>query len=330
MDIASFINANSKVIIIVGIIIVIILIGFVAQQTKIGKKVLFKDQKDGNKEDKKEEIKKEDLNKPLIEKKENIPSILAGMNEKPIKTDIFDNIKTNFNENGLSITDINENPQMSEQELAMTEDLYATFGDQPEEKEETSKIEDNLKIEDVSDTNDFKIMEVEKNEDGQVIAPTEEEMEKLTQPIESVTIDESNIQNVEENKTEEQEENKTEEQEENQENEETISKEYADEIDKIVDNTFVLNDATEEANQNMEDSSNDNDEEDETNDFDFEATTSLKLDEINEQIRNLKLEDLDNNEDEEYEKEQKKEKQNKNISIKSIDEIIEEKNNSQN
>ena len=101
MDIASFINANSKVIIIVGIIIVIILIGFVAQQTKIGKKVLFKDQRDGNKEDKKEEIKKEDLKKKLIEKKENIPSILAGMNEKPIKTDIFDNIKTNFNENGL-------------------------------------------------------------------------------------------------------------------------------------------------------------------------------------------------------------------------------------
>lgn len=316
MDIASFVRDNSTLIIIIGLIVVIILVGFVAQQTKIGKKVLFKDQKNN---DKKVDLNSKDLNKPLIEKKDNIPTILSGMNEKPIKTDIFDNISSNFNENSLSIADVNENPNMSEKDLEMTEDLYATFGDAPTQE---------LKIEDVNENTDFQIMETVKNEDGQVIAPTEEEMAKLMQPIESVTVDENNVQTIEQENPEE----KTTEEKNEDNNEDKISNEYEDEINSIVDTTFVLNDATEENNEKMTLQEENNEDQDKTEDdtSEFEKTTSLKLDEINEQIRNLKLEDLDNVEEIGDEETEKKEQKKKSISIKSIDDILNEKNNSQN
>lgn len=331
MDVTSFISEHSTLIIILGSIIVIILIGFIAQKTNVGKKVLFKDKK----EEEKTINPSLDLNKPLLDKPQEkevtpmnpTPVIDAtGLGETPIKTDIFDKISANFNDTGLSLTDVNENPAASNEDLGLTEDLYVPFGDKEEEK----PVE--LKIEDVNENDDFQIIEPQKNEDGQVVAPTEEEIAKLSQPLtENITTTLSEEDTTVAEKDNEEKIKNTEE------NNEELPQEYVDEINNIVDQTFVINDATDESNQTMVEESgqiqdeqnivNDeisNETTDETSDFDFEATTTLKLDEINEQIRNLQLEDLDNNEDLISEKEEKREK--KNISIKSIDDIINEKN----
>lgn len=312
MDLNTFISENYIVIIIVGIITVMTIIGYFAQKTEFGAKVSNKSKK---------EKKLKNNNVELEEIKEEIETEQKEENFEEL--DIFDTIAPEFNDGGLMIGDVNQNPEITNEQLGITEDLYAPFGDE----NNVPGIEE-LKIEEVEEINDFIIDEnKEKNK------PDERLFNDINQSLDL------NVENIEIEEIS---------QEENEENLFAESKKenmVLEEINNIVDNTFVLNEATTELENQMEETTeldvvSEIEEKNEINEiveespieeesYDLESTTTLKLDEINEKIKNLKLEDLENlNFEEDIIPEPKKKKKSKKVTIKSVEDIKNEKEES--
>lgn len=317
-DINAFITDNFVIIIVIGVIIIMTIIGYIAKKLGFGEKLASKADSDASDEKIKDQS-IETLN-------ENIE------NDKDNKTvDPLDAIAPNFNTGGLVIGDVNQNPAITNKELGISDDLYAPFGDDEESKKEIN-IED-LKIEEVSDNDDFEIIEkdTKKDEDNY-----EESIEDLSVPLES----EDNKSSIEDIKIEDVEilDSKDENVTPIEENSTNGSIDpVTEEISNLVDNTFVINDATEDFEENNEELTKDKSKlskieqfdigeselsNDEPTDFEVETTTTLKLDEINEQIKSLKLEDLDNsNFDIDTLNDIKPKKKKKSVSVKGIDEI---------
>ncbi len=313
-DVNAFISDNYVIIIIVGTIIVMTIIGYLAKKLGFGQKISAGNNKpqDSNIENTQENI--EVLN-------ENSTSDLAT---EPFST--LDALAPNFNDGGLVIGDVNQNPAITNQELGISDDLYAPFGDSTEPKKDLD-IE-GLKIEEVSEDDGFTIIEKDNKKDENDVTST---IEDLSVPLEVENTD-SQIENI---KIEDVETVETkEEQPQSAENSNPVEEVISD----LVDNTFVINDATED----FEEKENESEEErvvepskieqfdigendlsnDEPTDFEVETTTTLKLDEINEKIKSLKLEDLDNsNFEDDMLADIKPKRKKKNVSIKSVDEI---------
>ena len=340
MDLMTFLEEYYVYIIVVIVVILMTIIGYVAKKTNFGEKIAKKNNEQNNK--KTDDI-IETLDEDYNTKSENVDSNTTNI-------DILDTVAPDFNNKGLVIGDVNENPAITNEELGITEDLYAPFGDNL--VADPANVIDDLKIEEVADDN-FKIVEKEDNTGNDFIEDIKpkdlvlsDDVEQLNEQTQSDIEPNQNIQEeIEEKKKENQ-----------------ITQEVSD----IVDNTFVINDATEEFEKELKPEQENNvlegiDELEketidkpeqepeeplkkaieqfsvddiETNEqqpeFKLEATNSIKLDEINEAIKNLKLEDLDNSEALESTLEPtevKKKGKNKKITIESVDEI-KNKNNS--
>lgn len=339
MDIVSFVTEHYIAFIIAGIVILMTIIGYIAQKTGFGAKIskANKDEENTNNVSNDENV--EVLNDIDIN---NSDDVKADKNEVE-QLDILDTIAPDFNNEGLMVGDVNQNPAVSNEELGIPEDLYAPFGDQEVKLNDEPSI-DELKIEDVEDNDDFNIITKENNNDND-----EDQTEVISEINESLLPKEEN-NNIEDLKIEEVEPNKT-----------ILAEEPKDEvvetISDLVDNTFVINDGTNDFNSidkieekkddNIDDINNQSifSDENKTNekskveqfeidensfpeeinsDLEIEATTNLKLDEINEQIKNLKLEDFDNITDDETLSNKKKKKKKKNVDIKGIEDIKEQ------
>lgn len=329
MDINAFITDNYVTIIIIAVIIVMTLIGFIAQKTGFGQKVAQRNNKDINKSD--------------SEKVEILDENSDNQNSNNIENqEILDEIEPDFNDGELMIGDVNQNPNKTNEDLGINEDLYAPFGDSDDKKEFNPN---DLKIEEVEELDDFNI--IEKDEVKNDYDTEEIKIEDINVPLEDSSSNENldiKIEEVvpEENPVIAEVESPN----------DKVDNQVVDEINEIVDNTFVINDATSDFKDTndsidkLEDNSsktenksknkknkpkskveqfNIEDNEvsiDDSQDLEIETTTNLKLDEINEQIKNLKLEDLDNpTVDEEITQEIKKKKKKKAISIKNVDEL---------
>lgn len=318
-DINAFIVDNFVIIVIIAVVLIMTIIGFIAKQTGFGEKVSSR-----NQPNKKDNLNNDSDIERLSEKSKDLNN--NGANNETL--DALDTIAPNFNDGGLVIGDVNQNPAITNQELGISEDLYAPFGE--DTKSKGASIED-LKIEDVEETDDFNIIEKDSlnNEtvDELVIQDVNSNTESLANSLEIEDLKIENVDTIE-----------------NVNNE--ISKPadpVVEEISDLVDNTFVINDGTSDFDKNeiTEEKVDDTKSEpvsepskveqfdigegeltdEETSDFEIEATTNLKLDEINEKIKNLKLEDLDNQNLDNDIEEVKKPKKKKTVSIKSIDEI---------
>lgn len=313
-DVNAFITDNYIVIIVICSIIVMTIIGYIAKRLGFGEKISTK-----NKENKDTNIEVSQENiEVLNENPTNNSTTESSFN--------LDNLASNFNDGGLSIGDVNQNPAITNQELGISDDLYAPFGDGEETKKELN-IED-LKIEEVSEEDDFTIIEKDTKKDDDEV-PTSSEDLSVPLEIDTLPIDDIKIEDVD--TLEEQKE----EQPQSIENSDPVEEAISD----LVDNTFVINDATEDFEKkenelekketlpepskieqfDIGESELTNDE---PTDFEVETTTTLKLDEINEKIKSLKLEDLDNaNLEDEMLADIKPKKKKKNVSVKSVDEI---------
>lgn len=319
-DINAFITDNFVIIIVISVIIMMTIIGYIAKKLGFGEKLASNDNSDTS---------DEKINNQNIETlNENVE------NDKDNKVvDPLDAIAPNFNTGGLVIGDVNQNPAITNKELGISDDLYAPFGDDEESKKEL-KIED-LKIEEVSEEDDFEIIEKDTKKDEE---DYEEPVEDLSVPLES----EDNKSQLEDIKIEDVEvlepkDENTMPIEENSTN--NALDPVAEEISNLVDNTFVINDATDDFEENNEEETKDKNKlklskieqfdigedelsNDEPTDFEVETTTTLKLDEIDEQIKSLRLEDSDNsNFDIDMLNDVKPQKKKKSVSVKGIDEI---------
>lgn len=335
MDIVSFITEHYIAFIIAGIVILMTIIGYIAQKTGFGAKIskANKDEENTNKVSNDENV--EVLNDIDINSSDGVET---DKNEVE-QLDILDTIAPDFNNEGLMVGDINQNPAVSNEELGIPEDLYAPFGDQEVKLNNEPNIDD-LKIEDVEENDDFNIITKENTNDND-----EDQTEVISEINESLSPKEEN-NNIEDLKIEEVDPNKA-----------IVAEEPKDEvvetISDLVDNTFVINDATSDFNNidtieekkdddinNQSIASNEDNNpvekskveqfeidensfpEEINSDLELEATTNLKLDEINEQIKNLKLEDFDNpiveTQNNNLSKKKSKKKQ---VSIKSVDEL---------
>lgn len=315
MDINAFIVDNFIIIVIVAIVLIMTIIGFIAKKTGFGEKVSSRNQQNnlGNDND----IEQLDENTETFDNSKTSSEAL----------DALDTIAPDFNDGGLVIGDVNQNPAITNQELGISEDLYAPFGDDTKSKE--ASIED-LKIEDVEETDDFNIID----KDNLNNEPVDELVIEDVNPT-NETFDNQGLENLQIEDIDTTEKTDSE-----------ISQSVdpvVEEINNLVDNTFVINDGTSDfdKNESIEEENKESESEptsepskveqfdigegeladEETNDFEIEATTNLKLDEINEKIKNLKLEDLDNQNLDEDIEEVKKTKKKKAVSIKSVDEI---------
>lgn len=317
-DINTFITDNFAVVIIVAIIIVMTIIGYIAKKFGFGEKIGSKGTtvNNSNKEEQKIEVLNEDL-------EDNTK------NSDIEKVDALDTIAPNFNDGGLVIGDVNQNPAITNQELGISDDLYAPFVEESTEK--TEPIIEDLKIEEVSLDDDFSIVEKNKKQEEDNLETSNEDLSVPLDLVDTnIQLDDIKIEDIEalDAKTE------------NIQTEDNTAEESQDpiveEISNLVDSTFVINDATDDFEGNKFETKESSKIEqfdvgeseltkEEPIDFDVEATTNLKLDEINEKIKNLKLEDLDNpNFDEEVLNNMKPKKKKKNISVKSVDEIKKE------
>lgn len=335
MDIVSFITEHYIAFIIAGIVILMTIIGYIAQKTGFGAKIskANKDEENTNKVSNDENV--EVLNDIDINSSDGVET---DKNEVE-QLDILDTIAPDFNNEGLMVGDINQNPAVSNEELGIPEDLYAPFGDQEVKLNNEPNIDD-LKIEDVEENDDFNIITKENTNDND-----ENQTEVISEINESLSPKEEN-NNIEDLKIEEVDSNKA-----------IVAEEPKDEvvetISDLVDNTFVINDGTSDFNNidtieekkdddinNQSIASNEDNNpvekskveqfeidensfpEEINSDLELEATTNLKLDEINEQIKNLKLEDFDNPIVEiESNNLSKKKSKKKQVSIKSVDEL---------
>lgn len=335
MDIVSFITEHYIAFIIAGIVILMTIIGYIAQKTGFGAKIskANKDEENTNKVSNDENV--EVLNDIDINSSDGAET---DKNEVE-QLDILDTIAPDFNNEGLMVGDINQNPAVSNEELGIPEDLYAPFGDQEVKLNNEPNIDD-LKIEDVEENDDFNIITKENTNDND-----EDQTEVISEINESLSPKEEN-NNIEDLKIEEVDPNKAIAAEE-------PKNEVVETINDLVDNTFVINDGTSDFNSidkieekkdddinNQSIASNENNNpgekskveqfeidensfpEEINSDLELEATTNLKLDEINEQIKNLKLEDFDNpiveTQNNNLSKKKSKKKQ---VSIKSVDEL---------
>lgn len=335
MDIVSFITEHYIAFIIAGIVILMTIIGYIAQKTGFGTKIskANKDEENTNKVSNDENV--EVLNDIDINSSDGVET---DKNEVE-QLDILDTIAPDFNNEGLMVGDINQNPAVSNEELGIPEDLYAPFGDQKVKLNNEPNIDD-LKIEDVEENDDFNIITKENTNDND-----EDQTEVISEINESLSPKEEN-NNIEDLKIEEVDPNKAIVAEE-------PKNEVVETINDLVDNTFVINDGTSDFNSidkieekkdddinNQSIASNENNNpgekskveqfeidensfpEEINSDLELEATTNLKLDEINEQIKNLKLEDFDNpiveTQNNNLSKKKSKKKQ---VSIKSVDEL---------
>ena len=335
MDIISFVTEHYIMFIIVGIVILMTIIGYIAQKTGFGTKIskANKDEENTNKVSNDENV--EVLNDIDINSSDGVET---DKNEVE-QLDILDTIAPDFNNEGLMVGDINQNPAVSNEELGIPEDLYAPFGDQEVKLNNEPNIDD-LKIEDVEENDDFNIITKENTNDND-----EDQTEVISEINESLSPKEEN-NNIEDLKIEEVDPNKAIVAEE-------PKNEVVETINDLVDNTFVINDGTSDFNSidkieekkdddinNQSIASNENNNpgekskveqfeidensfpEEINSDLELEATTNLKLDEINEQIKNLKLEDFDNpiveTQNNNLSKKKSKKKQ---VSVKSVDEL---------
>lgn len=335
MDIVSFITEHYIAFIIAGIVILMTIIGYIAQKTGFGAKIskANKDEENTNKVSNDENV--EVLNDIDINSSDGVET---DKNEVE-QLDILDTIAPDFNNEGLMVGDINQNPAVSNEELGIPEDLYAPFGDQEVKLNNEPNIDD-LKIEDVEENDDFNIITKENTNDND-----EDQTEVISEINESLSPKEEN-NNIEDLKIEEVDPNKAIAAEE-------PKNEVVETINDLVDNTFVINDGTSDFNSidkieekkdddinNQSIASNENNNpgekskveqfeidensfpEEINSDLELEATTNLKLDEINEQIKNLKLEDFDNpiveTQNNNLSKKKSKKKQ---VSVKSVDEL---------
>ncbi len=316
-EINAFIMDNFTIIIVIAVILIMTIIGYIAKRTGFGDRFSAYNRK--NKKTNDEDI------ETLSDSTENLTNNITDAE----KLDALDTIAPNFNDGGLVIGDVNQNPAVTNQELGISEDLYAPFGDNA--KEELS-LED-IKIEDVEEKDDFNIIEKD-NKNDEV---SDELIIEEVNPI----VNEENNSNIDDIKIEEVD---------TLDNANTNVEEadkldpVVEEINNLVDNTFVINDGTADFdNAKVETEPIEKKQDDidvglskveqfdigeseltneENNDFEIETTTNLKLDEINEKIKNLKLEDLDNqNLDAGLLEDLKKPKKKKNVSVKSVDEI---------
>ncbi len=350
MDISKFIEDNYVIIIIITAIIVMTIIGYVAQKTEFGKKVSAKNNKKNNTVTEQTEPISETIIEEITDDNES---------SKTQNIDSLDNIAPDFNDGQLVLGDVNLNPDISNDQLGISEDLYAPFGDENLDANTQINTFDasELKIEEVPETDEFNIIEPEKF--NQVETIDEQTFENLNVPL----TDSTNATNYENLIIEEVNPADNE----NQINDLNISNDeealpeptntpIVSEINDIVDNTLVINNDVEELKQSSEPSldifnselpdskiqkfaiEEDNYNEDNYNnettentsqEFDLDITTNLQLDEINEKIKNLKLEDLDNPiyEEEPVTTNTKKKKNNKKINVKSVDEIKNENKN---
>ena len=354
MDIISFVIEHYIAFIIVGIVFLMTIIGYIAQKTGFGNKISKESDKDkkntdGTEKEENVEILNESDSDTLAQQKDE-------NNDEVEQLDILDTIAPNFNNSGLVVGDINQNSKVSNEELGIQEDLYAPFGDQTTEKKIEPSIDD-LKIEDVDDKYDFNIIEKDtnKNDDENIDVNAINDINVTVPPKgENVNVEELKIEDVEPYETLEQDK---------KEQDKTEDK-VAETISNLVDNTFVINDGTDDFNstnnantkdfidkeENLKNEVDENikqqsekskveqfeiDEnsfpEEINNDLELEATTNLKLDEINEQIKNLKLEDFDSPiVDEEKSNLLRKTTKRKPINIKSVDQLKNEKDNTSN
>lgn len=335
MDIVSFITEHYIAFIIAGIVILMTIIGYIAQKTGFGAKIskANKDEENTNKVSNDENV--EVLNDIDINSSDGVET---DKNEVE-QLDILDTIAPDFNNEGLMVGDINQNPAVSNEELGIPEDLYAPFGDQEVKLNNEPNIDD-LKIEDVEENDDFNIITKENTNDND-----EDQTEVISEINESLSPKEEN-NNIEDLKIEEVDPNKAIAAEE-------PKNEVVETINDLVDNTFVINDGTSDFNSidkieekkdddinNQSIASNENNNpgekskveqfeidensfpEEINSDLELEATTNLKLDEINEQIKNLKLEDFDNPIVETPNNNlSKKKSKKKQVSVKSVDEL---------
>ncbi|MCI8777891.1 MAG: hypothetical protein HFI87_01935 [Bacilli bacterium] len=315
MDINAFIVDNFIIIVVIAIVLIMTIIGFIAKQTGFGGKVSSRNQQNNLGDD--SDI--EQLNE-IVENFDN-----SKTNNEAL--DALDTIAPNFNDGGLVIGDVNQNPAITNQELGISEDLYAPFGDDTKSKEVS--IED-LKIEDVEESDDFNIIDKDNLNNETVDELVIEDVNPTTGTFDNQELENLQIEDV--NATE------------NSDSEISQSVDpVVEEINNLVDNTFVINDGTSDFDKNeIAEEKNEEQEsepvsepskveqfdigegelaDEETNDFEIEATTNLKLDEINEKIKNLKLEDLDNQNLDDDIEEVKKAKKKKTVSVKSVDEI---------
>ena len=340
MDIVSFITEHYIAFIIAGIVILMTIIGYIAQKTGFGAKIskANKDEENTNKVSNDENV--EVLNDIDINSSDGVET---DKNEVE-QLDILDTIAPDFNNEGLMVGDINQNPAVSNEELGIPEDLYAPFGDQEVKLNNEPNIDD-LKIEDVEENDDFNIITKENTNDND-----EDQTEVISEINESLSPKEEN-NNIEDLKIEEVDPNKAIVAEE-------PKNEVVETINDLVDNTFVINDGTSDFNSidkieekkdddinNQSIASNENNNpgekskveqfeidensfpEEINSDLELEATTNLKLDEINEQIKNLKLEDFDNPIVEiQNNNLSKKKSKKKQVSIKSVDELKNKQN----
>ena len=348
MDIISFVTEHYIMFIIVGIVFFMTIIGYIAQKIGFGNKV--------SKNNKEKENNIKDSSSEDVEVLNDLDTNEENNNHSE-QLDVLDTIAPNFNNEGLMVGDVNQNPAASNEDLGIPEDLYAPFGDQNVEP----SIEE-LKIEDVDDKDDFNIIEKDTNKNQDEDAVINEITDSLSPKDNNVEIDNLHIEDV---VPDEATETIIE--------QEKPNDKVAESISNLVDNTFVINDGTsdfielepkvsnetvenqednykinkptneEKVEENQDTNSNDNstekskieqfviddadmEENIDDNDLGLEATTNLKLDEINEQIKNLKLEDLENSfvDDDNI---KNKRKNRKSVSIKSVDEIKNTENN---
>lgn len=314
-DINAFITDNYIVIIIICGLIIMTIIGYIAKKLGFGEKISSQNKKEQESD--------------IETNKDNIETINENSENDSATEPQFtlDTIAPNFNDGGLAIGDVNQNPAITNQELGISDDLYAPFGDEEELKKEPD-IED-LKIEEVSLEDDFTIIEKDNKKDEDDSSPS---IEDLSVPLEidnsDSQIDDIKIEDVETLEIKE---------------EPSLPVDNSDPVEEVisdlVDNTFVINDATEdfeekEIETNKQETQSEPSKieqfdigeselsDDEPADFEVETTTTLKLDEINEKIKSLKLEDLDNaNFDDDMLADTKPKKKKKSVSIKSVDEI---------
>ena len=327
MDIVSFITQNATMVIIVGIIVIMTIIGYIADKTGFGKKFI---EKNKNKDEiEKEELKHMNLNRPLIEKSESNDSNTTINSSK----NLFDSQISNLTNQQSTDSLVHQNLNVSNEQANFSEDLYVPFGD-----EDNDSVDSNSDVKKFSSENSFE--QFDNNDSVQNLnSSLSSENANLTSEIinQDVILDNSSV------------------------NENGVKEpKYVDEVNKIVNDTHIENNDVKEEQLNIVDESipedsfeisgsqkpeenqsniekinstddvllEDDSTKDETSDFDIDETTTLKLDEINEKIRNLKLEDLDNNDDSVMNKDTSKSKKvKKNVSIKSIDDILKEKVN---